>query len=250
MKTAALLLIALTGLTAAEELRPEAAASGQILRDVARAPWLGVKVGRIDDAVRAHVPDLPAGFGFVVSAVDPGSPADQAGVKPYDVFWKWDDQWIANEAQLFALLRLRQPGDRVVLGIQRSGEALSLPVVLAKAPQDPLLGTLPEGSRPAPTDTPMKLLKPAERSAEIEAADGKVILSVVDGRAEVRIIGSSGTVLYEGPATAADGTPLVPDPWKPRVGALERALAHAMKSAPQDRPVRLRSAAPDVDDAD
>lgn len=250
MKTAALLLIALAGLAAAEEARPEAAASGQILRDVARAPWLGVSVGRLDDAVRAHLPDLPAGFGFVVTAVDPASPAEKAGVKAYDVFWKWDDQWIANEAQLFALLRLRQPGDRVLLGIQRSGEALSLPVLLEKAPQDHLLGALPAGSRPVPADTPMKVLKPAERSAEIEAADGKVVLTLVDGRAEVRIVGSSGTVLYEGPATGPDGAVLVPDPWKPRVGALERALAHAMKTTPPSRPARTRMPASGAEDGE
>ena len=250
MKTAALLLIAFTGLASAEDPRPEAAASGQILRDVARAPWLGVSVGRLDDAVRAHVPDLPAGFGFVVTAVDPASPAEKAGVKAYDVFWKWDDQWIANEAQLFALLRLRQPGDRVVLGIHRSGETLNLPVLLENAPQDHLLGKLPAGDRPVPADTPMKVLKPAERSAEIEAADGKAVLMLVDGRAEVRIVGSSGTVLYEGPAAGSDGVSLVPDPWKPRVGALERALAHAMKVPPQSHPARTRVPQPDAEDGE
>jgi hypothetical protein len=231
MKPATLLLIAFAGLAAAEEARPEPGAAGRILRGVGQAPWLGVSVGRLDDAVRAQVPELPAGFGFVVSEVEPGSPADQAGVKAYDLFWKLDDQWIANEAQLFALLRLRQPGERVTLGVYRSGQAMSLPVRLARLPEDQLLARLPESARPVAADTPMKVLKPAERSAEIETADGKAVLVVVDGRAEVRIVASSGVLLYEGPIVGLDGVSRVPDPWKPRVGALERALAHAMKPA-------------------
>jgi hypothetical protein len=185
----------------------------------------------LEDAVRAQVPELPAGFGFVVSAVEPGSPAEQAGVKAYDLFWKLDDQWIANEAQLFALLRLRQPGERVTLGVYRSGQALDLPVRLARMPEDRMLARLPESARPQAADTPMKVLKPAERSAEIETADGKAVLFLVDGRAEVRIVASSGAVLFEGPVAGLDGVSRVPDPWKPRVGALERALAHAMKPA-------------------
>lgn len=245
MKPATLLLIAFAGLAAAqEEPRPENPPAEQVLRDSNKAPWLGLTVARLEDAVRAHVPAIPAGFGFVIASVDPGSPAEKAGLKPYDVFWKLGDQWVANEAQLFALLRLHEAGDEVKLGIYRSGESLTLPVVLAPIPEDRLLGKLPplESSvLPAVMpDLPMKVLKPADRSAEIEAADGKAVLSLVDGNAEVKIASSDGTVIYEGPVTSPEGVSLVPDPWKPRVGALERALAHAMKGSLTPRAPRTR----------
>lgn len=245
MKPATLLLIAFAGLAAAqEEPRLEKAPAEQLLRDTNKAPWLGLTVARLEDAVRAHVPAIPAGFGFVIASVDPGSPAEKAGLKPYDVFWKLGDQWVANEAQLFALLRLHEAGDEVKLGIYRSGESLSLPVVLAPIPDDRLLGKLPplESSvLPAVMpDLPMKVLKPADRSAEIEAADGKAVLSLVDGDAEVKIASSDGTVIYEGPVSSLEGVSLVPDPWKPRVGALQRALAHAMKGSLTPRSPRTR----------
>ena len=117
MKAAAtLLLISLAGLTSAQEApRADVVPAGQVIHDTADAPWLGLTVARLDDSLRAHAKDIPAGFGFVVASVEAGSPAAKAGVKPYDVFWKFGDQWVANEAQLFALLRLHQSGDQVTL---------------------------------------------------------------------------------------------------------------------------------------
>lgn len=251
MKTATLLLIAFAGWAVAqEEPRPEEPRSGQIIRDSKTAPWLGLSVTRLEDALRAHVPEIPDGFGFVVASVEPGSPADKGGVKPYDVFWKLGDQWIANEAQLFALIRLHQAGDEVKLGIYRSGESLTLPVVLARMPDDRLLGKLPPldpSVLPATMpNLPMKVLNPADRSAEIEAADGKAVLSLVDGIATVKISSSDGAVIFEGPVVDSEGVSLVPDPWKPRVGALERALAHAMNGnlAPRAPRSRVVPAAP------
>lgn len=249
MKPATLLLIALAGLAAAQdEPRLEKAPADQVLRDSNTAPWLGLTVARLEDAVRAHVPAIPAGFGFVVASVDPGSPADKAGLRPYDVFWKFGDQWVANEAQLFALLRLHEAGDEVKLGVYRSGESLTLPVVLAPIPEDRLLGKFPliePSVLPAALpDLPMKVVKPADRSAEIEAADGKAVLSLVDGSAEVKIASSDGAVVYEGPVRDSEGVSLVPDPWKPRVGALERAFAHATKGSLAPRPARARVVPP------
>ena len=249
MKPATLLLIAIAGLAAAqEEPRQEKAPADQVLRDTSKAPWLGLTVSRLEDAVRAHVPAIPAGFGFVVASVDPGSPAEKAGLKPYDVFWKFGDQWVANEAQLFALLRLHEAGEEVKLGVCRSGEPLILAVVLAAIPEDRLLGKLPPletSVLPAALpDLPMKVLNPADRSAEIETADGRAVLSLVDGNAEVKISSSDGAVVYEGPVRDPAGVSQGPDPWKPRVGALERALAHATKGNLAPRPARTRMVPP------
>lgn len=255
MKIAALLLIPLAGLSFAQETpRGDAVPPGQVIRDSGKSPWLGLSVSRLEDSLRAHAKDIPAGFGFVVTSVEPGSPADKAGVKPYDVFWKFGDQWVANEAQLFALLSLHEAGDEVTLGIYRSGESLAVPVVLARMPEDRLLGKLPPLDPSVLPDTlpnlPMKVIKPADRSAEIEAADGKAVLSMVDGTAVVRICSSDGAVLYEGPVKDPQGVSLVPDPWKPRVGALERALDHAIKGNPAPRAPRARTVVPEPPAAD
>jgi len=218
---------ALTGLALAQESGVEkrpVAAPTQPLRGIS-TPWLGLTVGRLDDAVRAHVPGLPQGIGFVITDVAAGGPAEKSGVKAYDIFWKFDDQMIANEAQLLTLLRLKKDGDEVNLGLHRSGESLTIPVVLVHPKVDQALGR----SLIIPADTPMKVLNPAERSATIDTADGKAVLTLVNGQSAVKIVSKSGSVVFEGPTTDAQGVSLVPDPWKPRVGALERALAHAIR---------------------
>jgi serine protease Do len=236
VKLATILGIAFAGLAVAQEARPETPASGQILRGVSDTPWLGLDFGPLSDAVRAHVPELPKGIGFVVTRVAPGSPAEAAGVKPYDVFWKLGDQWIANRAQLATLLHLQKEGEEVKLGMYRSGEALTVPVVLGRQTDRNLTAVLPAPS-PVQPDVPVKVLYPAEGKAETNAADGKAVLKLVDGRAEVKIVSSDGTVIYEGPVKSAQGVSLVPEPWRQRVGVLERGLVQTMNSP---RPARTR----------
>jgi hypothetical protein len=228
VKLAVILGIALAGFAAGDESLPlESVPANQIVRGANGAPWLGLTVGRLDDAVRAQVPDLPQGIGFVVTGVDAGGPAEKAGVKRHDIFWKLGDQWIANESQLLTLLRLKKLGEEVPLGLYRTGVALTVPVVLANAPESRELGQVPVKPAAGQGDVPMKVLKPADRSAEIEAADGKAVLSLVNGQPEVKITTVNGSVIYEGPVRDPQGASLVPASWQPRVGALERALAHA-----------------------
>ena len=252
MKPAALLLIALSGLAAAGEPRPEPAVAPagipvlQVGESISKTPWLGLRVGRLDDALRAQVPNLPPGFGFLVTSVDAGGPAEKAGIKPYDILWKFDDQWITNEAQILALLRLRKEGDEVKLGFYRQGKEIGFPVKLERMPDEKLLEKLgPEVAgedRQAP-DMPMKEVNAAARTAAIAAADGKAVLTLARGAAEVRITSPGGSVIFEGPVSDAQGVSQVPDPWKPRVGALQRALTQTA------RPPRLRLVPPAPDKA-
>jgi hypothetical protein len=238
VKLAVILGIALAGFAVAEEsVPPVKAPADRVFRGGTGAPWLGLTVGRLDEAVRAQVPDLPLGIGFVVTNVEAGGPADQAGVKRHDIFWKLGDQWIANEAQLLTLLCLKKAGEEVTLGLYRTGEPLALPVVLERAPESGGLGKAPLKRPEDAGDLPMKVLRPADRCAEIEAADGRAVLSLVNGQPEVKITNAQGTLVYEGPVNDLKGATLVPESWQSRVGALERALAHASRGG---RPVRNR----------
>ena len=245
MKLVVILGIALAGLAVAENAVPPGKPPvDRVFRGGSGAPWLGLSVGRLDEAVRAQVPDLPAGIGFVVTNVEAGGPAEEAGVKRHDIFWKLGDQWIANEAQLLTLLCLKKPGEEVMLGLYRTGEPLVVPVVLKRAPESSGLVKAPAKRPEDAGDLPMKVLRPADRCAEIEADDGRAILSIVNGQPEVKITDLKGTVVYEGPVHDLKGASLVPGPWHSRVGALERALAHASQGG---RPVRNRVLPPAVE---
>ena len=74
---------------------------------------IGVSVGDATDAM--GLPD-----GALVGKVDPGTAAQQAGLKKGDVITKVDDQQISDADSLVATVRSYRPGDKVTLTIAGS----------------------------------------------------------------------------------------------------------------------------------
>jgi C-terminal processing protease CtpA/Prc len=73
----------------------------------------------------------------LVKAVQPGSPADEAGVKNHDVILAMDkSRWEGPEAReaLIAAVKKLKPGANVTLEVLRGGETLKLPVTLGARP--------------------------------------------------------------------------------------------------------------------
>jgi hypothetical protein len=96
--------------------------------------YLGVHTSRLDKAV-SHQLGLPKGVHLQVEQVAPGSPAEDAGVKLYDVLLKFDDQLLINPEQLKTLVRMRNPGERVSLSILRQSKPVTLSVELIEVPE-------------------------------------------------------------------------------------------------------------------
>jgi S1-C subfamily serine protease len=76
---------------------------------------------------------LPPAAGIQISAVVPGSPASQAGLKVNDVVTKLNDQQIDQEHPLQSLLVKFRPGDKVRLAIIRDTVTQTLEVTLGRA---------------------------------------------------------------------------------------------------------------------
>jgi putative serine protease PepD len=55
--------------------------------------------------------------GAVIGEVEPGGPADQAGVRPNEVVTRVDDRLVTNGNELIAAIRDHAPGDRVTLTV-------------------------------------------------------------------------------------------------------------------------------------
>jgi S1-C subfamily serine protease len=99
----------------------EALAAADDLRDdgkVERA-WLGVRAVDLDPALANR---LEIRGGAALTQIDPGSPAERAGLRPGDVITSIDEEPIDNASDLVVSLRHHRPGDRVRLGWQRSGD--------------------------------------------------------------------------------------------------------------------------------
>jgi serine protease Do len=76
---------------------------------------------------------LPAAAGIQISAIVPGSPAAQAGLRVGDVVTKLNDQQIDQEHPLQSLMVKFRPNDKVRLAIIRDTVTQTVEVTLGRA---------------------------------------------------------------------------------------------------------------------
>ena len=101
--------------------------NGKILRG-----FIGIQYTLLSPRQAAQL-GLPAGTaGIIVSQVVPGSPAQQAGLRPNDIITKVNDQLIDVTHPLQTLLVRFRPGDKVKLTLFRDGREQSVDVTLGQ----------------------------------------------------------------------------------------------------------------------
>jgi S1-C subfamily serine protease len=71
--------------------------------------------------------------GALITSVEPGSPADQAGLRAGDVIVAVGSEQVQSMADLAARIRSLAPGTRVTLEVVRSGDRLELPVTIGSS---------------------------------------------------------------------------------------------------------------------
>jgi PDZ domain len=193
--------------------------------------WLGLRVAKPDLTLTAQVPALPPGIGFVVTSLDAAGPAVLAGFREFDLVWKLGDQWLVNEAQLAALLRLRQPGEQVTLAAFRGGKPLDIQLKLGETPAQgqPLPPELMDAVMlQEDAESPMRIVNLAEKSASYAADDGRGSIQRDAGFYQVRIDNSAGNLLFEGRFSEGESFERVPEAWRKRILALRRSLDHTL----------------------
>jgi serine protease Do len=98
--------------------------------------------GEIGIAVQAITPSLAAGlkllnnWGVIISDVEPGSPADVAGLKVEDVITNIDGSPADNLPSISTRLFMRRGGEKIKLGVLRGAEKLTFDVVVLEPPHD------------------------------------------------------------------------------------------------------------------
>lgn len=193
--------------------------------------WLGLEVTKPDETITAHLPDLPAGIGFIIRSIHKGGPAELAGLKEFDVLWKLGDQMLVNEGQLAALLRLCKPGEEVLLHGFRAGKAIQVtlkpgvaPPSLQPFPADLVdAAVLPGGYRPNTS-----VIFHAERMAKYSTQDGSAQVQKNGDVYSVKILSPKDELIYEGELPADGSLDGIPADWKIRIQALRRGLDHAL----------------------
>ena len=90
-----------------------------------RRGFLGINLTELTPELRAHF-GVPEGEGVMVSKVEPGSPAEKAGVKVGDILTSVDGQAIKSSWDVMAKVRRIEDGQQVPLEIWRNGRAQNL----------------------------------------------------------------------------------------------------------------------------
>jgi putative serine protease PepD len=133
-----------------QRILPQLVEQGRVIR-----PWFGT-IGKIIDKELRDILNLPLVSGFLVEAVEPGSPAEQAGLQGGslliavageeflfggDIITMINGQSTGEAAKFFQLMHSLHVGDTVRLTFSRNGKTRQ---VEFRLPERPLLpGDLP-----------------------------------------------------------------------------------------------------------
>ncbi len=124
----------------ASAILPQLRANGHVSRG-----YIGVGLRDVDADLQQSL-NLPLGHGAMVQDITDGSPADRAGVRPYDIITSFDGQTVANDDELIRAISAHAPGSAARLDILRDGHEQAVTVKLAERPPRDLTPT----DRPAP----------------------------------------------------------------------------------------------------
>jgi len=91
--------------------------------------FLGVQMRDLDPAVRSAI-NYPEGDGAVVLGVPPASPAEKAGLQPWDVVISYNGETIHTYTQLISLVQRSKVGAEAVLHVWRAGKTFDLKAVI------------------------------------------------------------------------------------------------------------------------
>jgi serine protease Do len=132
-------------ISGASAVLPQLRARGKVSRG-----YMGVDLRDVDSDLDRSL-KLTVDRGAIVQDVKIGSPAERAGLKPYDVITSLDDRAIANDDQLIREISSRAPGSAARLRLVRDGHDQTLTVRLTERPARER-GDKPDA--PPPTDRP------------------------------------------------------------------------------------------------
>lgn len=186
---------------------------------------IGVQIDQVSKDVAESI-GLGKPRGALVRAVEPGAPADKAGVEPGDIIVRFDGKPVEKSSDLPRVVGGTKPGTKTTLTVFRRGVNKDLTVTVAEIePEKPARkAEAPRADKPVTSEIGKELgltvseLTPAQRK-ELGQRGGVLVVASTDAAARAGI--------REGDVILQLGNTLVPD-----VGAFESALSKADKSKP------------------
>lgn len=119
----------------AMEIQQQLRSTGKVSRG-----RLGVVIQEVSRELAESL-GLARAMGAIVNSVEPGGPAEKAGIAAGDVILRFDGKAIGSSAELPRLVAVTRPGSRAVVQLWRGGKNVELTVVVGRMAD--------EGSAPA-----------------------------------------------------------------------------------------------------
>jgi serine protease Do len=107
---------------------PQLRAKGRVSRG-----YVGVHLREVDADLQTSL-NLPVREGALVQDVTAGSPADRAGLRPYDMIVSFDNRAVVSDDQLIREISGRSPGTAAAIRFLRDGRDQTITVKLAERP--------------------------------------------------------------------------------------------------------------------
>jgi hypothetical protein len=105
--------------------------TGAPVAQIVDGTYLGLSTEPVTDALAQQL-KLDPGFGLTVQSIVPGSPAESAGIKKFDILTKLDDQMLITPVQLQTLIRSHKPDDEIKITLIHEGQTATLTAKLSK----------------------------------------------------------------------------------------------------------------------
>lgn len=141
---------------------------------------IGVSIQEVNQAL-ADSFGLDAPRGALVGSVEPGSPAEKAGIQTGDVILSIDGEAISRIGDLPTRVAARKPGDPATLELWRKGSKRSVEVTIGELESVEVAAASNRGER-AQLGVVVRPLDSGERKKE--EVEGGLIVEQVDGAAE------------------------------------------------------------------
>ncbi len=167
--------------------------------------WLGVVIQTMNPEL-AEALDLPENTdGVVVSDVQQGSPADEAGLQRGDVIVSLADTDIDTASSLRNRVAMQSPGTEVELGVLRGGERQTVALTLGELPTEASPAEQQQPRDDTRTPSPLQGLQLAPLTPELRARldvpdeidSGVVVQRLIPGTPASRIGLQPGDVILE-----------------------------------------------------
>ncbi len=147
-----------------------------------------VSRGRLGVTIQGVSQDLADSFGLkkaqgaLVSAVEPKSPADKAGIKPGDIILDVDGRAIENSIDLPRIIGESRPGTAVNLKVWRHGQTRELRASLGEIPAEKI-ATAGDDARTGSGKLGLSVRPLTEDERNQAAAEGGLLVEEVEGAA-------------------------------------------------------------------